>query len=115
MGEETIEVEPTQAKSGQITTTSSYALSGDFSLTAENNDLVLAFDENYNASTALPGLYIYLTNNPSTISGALEIGKVQTFSGVHSYTIPNVDINEYSHVLYFCKPFNVKVGDGEIE
>ena len=115
VGEETIEVEPTQAKSGQIRTTSSYALSGDFTLTAEENNLVLAFEDNYNASTALPGLYVYLTNNPSTISGALEIGKVETFSGEHSYTLQNVDINEYSHILYFCKPFNVKVGDGEIQ
>ncbi len=115
VGDETVEVEETQEKSGQINTTSTYALSGDFTLTAEENNLVLVFDENYNASTALPGLYVYLTNNPSTISGALEIGKVETFSGAHSYSIADVDINEYSHILYFCKPFNVKVGDGEIQ
>ena len=115
VGNETIEVEPVQAKSGQINTTSTYALSGDFTLTAEGNNLVLAFTDNYNASTALPGLYVYLTNNPSTISGALEIGKVETFSGEHSYSLSNVDINDYSHILYFCKPFNVKVGDGAIE
>ena len=115
VGEETIEVEEPQVKSGEINTTSTYALSGDFVLTAEDENLVLTFDANYNASTALPGLYVYLTNNPNTISGAFEIGKVETFSGAHSYTLPNVDINEYSHILYFCKPFNVKVGDGEIE
>jgi len=113
VGEETVIVE-NQAKSGQVNTTSSYALNGDFNLTQEGNILTLAFDANYNASTSLPGLYIYLTNNPNTTAGALEIGKVETFSGAHTYTLANVGINEYSHVLYFCKPFNVKVGDGEI-
>lgn len=115
VGTEIIEVEEPLVRSGQINTTSTYALSGDFTLTEDEQDLVLAFDENYNASTALPGLYVYLTNNPNTISGAYEIGKVETFSGEHTYTLPDLNINEYSHILYFCKPFNVKVGDGEIQ
>lgn len=108
-----VPVQP-QAKSGSIATTSSYALSGDFELNIENDDLVLKFEQNYNASTALPGLYVYLSNNRNSISGALEIGAVQVFSGEHSYTIPNVGLEDYRYVLYFCKPFNVKVGDGEI-
>lgn len=100
---------------GSISTTSSYALSGDFILTEEGNDLKLEFAENYNASTALPGLYIYLTNNPNSTANAYEIGAVQIFSGAHSYTIPNASLFDYSHVLYFCKPFGVKVGDGQIQ
>lgn len=101
-------------RSGTLQTTSSYALGGDFVLKEDGGSLVLSFAENYNASTALPGLYIYLTNNPNTTSGALELGKVTTFSGVHSYDIPNtVALMDYEYVLYFCKPFNVKVGDGQ--
>ncbi len=102
-------------KSGMIRTTSSYRLSGDFTLRANGDDLELEFDDNYTASTSLPGLYIYLTNNANTTNGALEIGAVEVFNGSHSYTIPNTNINEYAFVLYFCKPFNVKVGDGRIE
>ena len=45
---------------------------------------------------------------------AFEIGRVATFSGVHSYTIPNKGINDYNYIVYFCKPFNVKVGHGQI-
>ena len=98
-----------------INTTSSYALTGDFTITEDGNGGInLVFADNYNASTALPGLYVYLTNNPSTTTGSLELQKVQTFQGAHTYSIPNVGVNDYSHVLYFCKPFNVKVGDGEI-
>lgn len=101
-------------RTGTIVTTSSYTLTGDFVLKENGNDVILEIADNYKASSSLPGLYVYLTNNPNTTSGALEIEKVTTFSGAHSYTIPNVGINDFNYVLYFCKPFNVKVGDGEI-
>jgi len=102
-----------QMRTGTLRTTSSYALSGDFSIQEVGNDVVLSLENNYNASTALPGLYVYLTNNPNTISGALEIGKVQVFNGSHSYNVSGVGAYDYQYVLYYCKPFNVKVGDGE--
>lgn len=116
VGIETV-VTQNENRAGTVNTTSSYALSGDFVL--EKNDaeeLVLSFEENYEASTALPGLYIYLTNNPNTTEQALEIGAVTVFSGAHEYNLgTQVDLFDYSHVLYFCKPFNVKVGDGAID
>ena len=99
---------------GSIRTTSSYELTGDFTLRSDGQDLSLEFENNYKASSALPGLFIYLSNNPNSISGALEISRVDVFSGTHTYDISNVGINEYSHILYFCKPFNVKVGDGAL-
>ncbi len=114
--EEVVIEEPEfEERSGVIQTTTFYTLEGDFVLREETDQLVLEIAENYQASSSLPGLYIYLTNNPNTTNGALEIGRVNIFSGAHSYIIPDVDINAYSHILYFCKPFNVKVGDGEIQ
>lgn len=112
-GEETISL--STERSGVIRTTSSYLLEGDFTIREQGNGIQLDIADNYRASTALPGLYIYLTNNPNTIANALEIGGVETFSGAHSYTIPNVSLETYNYVLYFCKPFNVKVGDGQIQ
>lgn len=103
-----------QTRRGSIATTSTYALEGDFTITQQGDDLLLEFGADYRASTALPGLYVYLTNNRNTTSGAYEIGAVEVFSGAHSYTIPNIGIEDFGYVLYFCKPFNVKVGDGEI-
>lgn len=99
-------------RSGQIRTTSSYELTGDFVARMDGDNLIIEIADNYVASSSLPGLYVYLTNNPSTTNNAYEIGKVTVFSGSHTYTIPDVDINEYDYLLYFCKPFNVKVGDG---
>ncbi|MGB3548423.1 MAG: Ig-like domain-containing protein [Saprospiraceae bacterium] len=102
-------------RTGSIATTSSYLLQGAFEIEASGSDLVIDFADNFSADTRLPGLYVYLTNNPNTTNGALEIGPVTIFSGAHQITVPDVDLATYSYILYFCKPFNVKVGDGEIQ
>lgn len=102
-------------RTGTIRTTSSYLLEGGFDMIQDGNDVLINIHDDYRASTALPGLYVYLTNNPNTSVGALEIGRVTTFSGRHSYTVSEVGVNDYNYILYFCKPFNVKVGDGEIQ
>ncbi|HMQ48498.1 MAG TPA: Ig-like domain-containing protein [Saprospiraceae bacterium] len=106
-----------ESRTGQLRTTSSYLLEGDFELKPDGNNLTLVLSDDYRASSNLPGLYVYLTNNPNSVNGAYEIGMVTEFSGTHSYTIPGdeVGLNQYSHLLYFCKPFGVKVGDGEFD
>lgn len=103
-------------KTGTIRTTSSYALTGTFTLKEipGTNNLELSINADYNASTALPGLYLYMTNNPNTVGGAKEIQKVAVFNGAHTYIITNTGINDFNHLLYWCKPFGVKVGDAEI-
>jgi len=102
-------------RSGVLKSTSSYTLVGNFDLSEEGDNLLLTFESNYVADTGLPGLYVYLSNNPNSITNAHEIGLVTKFSGAHNYTISGVDLYDYSYVLYFCKPFNVRVGDGEIK
>ncbi len=89
------------SKSGTIATTSSYTLKGDFTLSEidNSNSLELSIASNYEASTSLPGLYIYLSNNPNSIGSALEIGAVTVFSGAHSYTIENKGINDLCAIL----------------
>ncbi|MDX2248693.1 MAG: DM13 domain-containing protein [Bacteroidia bacterium] len=104
------------SRTGTIRSTSSYLLKGSFVLSEQGQNLVLEIGNDYEASTALPGLYLYLTNNPATNVGALEIGAVKVFKGAHSYTIPEpAQLSTYKYVLYYCKPFSVKVGDGEIK
>jgi len=107
-------VESSTIVTGNIATTTFYKLEGDFSMEEQGDDLVLSFEENYCASSSLPGLYVYLSNNKNSIANALEIGKVTIFNGAHEYTIPNTKIADYAFIIYFCKPFNVKVGDGTI-
>ena len=112
-------IEANEPKKRTIVSTSSYELQGDFTLKKiqDQEFLELSIANNYVASTALPGLYLYLTNNPNSINGALEIGPVTVFSGEHSYSISTQDatLNQYQFLLYWCKPFSVKVGEGEIK
>lgn len=105
-----------ERKSGTIASTSSYALKGDFEISNIDGGVEISLAANYVASEALPGLYVYLSNNPTTVSGALEIGAVTVFSGAHAYNVlgDELSVDTYAYLLYFCKPFNVKVGHGEI-
>jgi len=103
-------------RTGSLRTTSSYALSGDFILINTGSNLELQFADNFVASSALPGLYVYLTNNASTNNGALELGMITKFTGVATFSVPaEVEINDFNFVLFYCKPFSVKVGDGSFE
>lgn len=104
-----------ELKNGELATTSSYNLKGSFTVAETDGKLMITFADDYEASTALPGLYVYLGNNPSTITNAIEIQAVQVFDGSHSYEIEGIGINDYQYLLYWCKPFNVKVGEGTFE
>lgn len=104
-----------QSRSGRIETQSSYELAGDFTVTDTGGGVRIEVAEDYVASTALPGLYVYLSNNDASTADALEIGPVETFRGAHAYTVAGAGLDEYRYLLYFCKPFNVRVGSGEIQ
>lgn len=107
----------TTSKSGTIATTSDYELMGSFTLSSiENtNNLLLTLNANYVASTELPGLYVYLTNDANSVANALSLGPVEVFTGAHNYIIENVNLTDYTYLLYWCEPFSVKVGGGVIE
>jgi len=114
VGQNTVVTE-TPILSGTIAPSSFYPLAGDFTIEEEDGVATLTFASNYEADTRLPGLYVYLSNNTNTNANALEIGSVAVFNGAHSYTLPaGIDINAYQYVFYYCKPFNVPVGQGMI-
>jgi len=115
VGQSTSAAAGADKKVGVIKTTSSYLLEGDFTLEEKDGVLLLSIADNYKASQALPGLFVYLSNNARSISSAKEIAEVTVFSGAHEYEISGAGLEEYKYLLYYCKPFNVKVGDGEIE
>ncbi|OAV45360.1 Ig-like domain-containing protein [Lewinella sp. 4G2] len=116
VGASTVIIDEPEVRTGTIATTSSYKLTGNFTLSeTEDEGLQLTFADDYDADRGLPGLYAYLSNNPRSRAGAYEIGKVEIFRGAHTYDIAGVDINDFKYVLYFCKPFDVEVGSGLIE
>jgi len=114
-GDSTVETSVSQ-RTGVLKTGSSYPLDGDVTLVDLNNgDLRLELEDNFNTTSALPGLFVYLSNNPSTINDAYEIGEVTQFKGAQNYNIKDVGLNDFNYVLFFCKPFRVRVGDAELD
>jgi len=111
VGEETVEVEEPASITGSIVTTTFYDLEGTFTLSETDTGLFLDIADDYVTTSALPGFYVYLSNNRNSISGAFEIGEVTVFRGAHSYEIDGVSLNDYNFIVYYCKPFNVKVGE----
>ena len=100
----------------ELKTVSSYPLTGNAVLKKSGGKILLQFDDSFNTTSALPGLYVYLTNNVSTINNALEVAKVAAFTGAQSYEIEeDISLTEYDFVLFYCKPFLVPVGDGELK
>lgn len=100
----------------ELMTVSSYPLSGNAILKKEGVKTLLQFDASFSTTSALPGLYVYLTNNTTTINNALEVGKVTAFEGAQSYEIlEEIELNTYDFVLFYCKPFLVPVGTGDLK
>ncbi len=114
VGEETVVVEEPASITGTIVTTTFYDLEGTFTLSETDTGLFLDIADDYVTTSALPGFYIYLSNNRNSISNAFEIGEVTVFRGAHSYEIEGVGLNDYNFIVYYCKPFNVKVGEAEL-
>lgn len=115
-GTETILFERTGALQGS----GGYALSGDMKL-KENGDgsLIFSFADNFSFSGA-PGPYLYLSNNPNSIANALEIGKLPTTRnpGTGAFEVGEIrgtNLNEYNYLVFWCKPFQVKLGSGELD
>lgn len=113
-GDETVE-DDTERKA-TLTTTSSYPLVGTAILRKDNGELFLDLLDDFSTTSDLPGLYVYLTNNVSNVSGAVGIGKVVKFTGAQTYPIPgNPGLYDFNYILFYCKPFAVPVGNGKWE
>ena len=100
---------------GQIYSTSGYVLQGNYRYENNGTQIILSLDETYRASSSLPGLYLYLTNNPNSPEDGYEVEKVPVFAGAHSYTLPmSIGLMDYKYLLYWCKPFRVEVGEAQL-
>ena len=93
---------------------SDYVVGGNFEIKAENDITKIILSESFTAA-GLPDLVIYLSNSTDSQDGALLISEDIGDNGAHEFTIPdNVNVDDYSTVLLFCRDFNEKVGFGVI-
>lgn len=67
-------------------------------------------------STNGPDLYVYLSKDSRGISdGYIELGRLKGNIGNQNYRIPHdVNLDEYSHVLIWCKQFSVLFGYADL-
>lgn len=100
-------------RNGSLQGNSSYTVIGNFNLTDVGNHLELTFEDNFRASNG-PGLFVYLSNSSSNVTGGVEAGQLMSNSGGQTYVISKDDaqLNTYSHVIIYCKPFGVIFGFG---
>lgn len=101
-------------RGGSFMGRNNYTVTGDFQLMQFNNGLQLTFADNFRASNG-PGLFVYLSNQNTGVSGGVEIGRLMSNSGSQTYTIPgNVTLNTYNYIVIYCKPFGVPFGAGKL-
>ena len=93
-----------------------YNVQGVFTLTDVGDNLELTFGSDFRTSNG-PGLFIYLANSGTSVNGGIELGRIQANSGMQTYTISKQDaqLNSYSHVVIYCKPFGVSFGFGAFD
>jgi len=89
-----------------------YRVSGNASLSASGNGIKLSLESNFSSQSG-PGLYLYLSNNATSISGGVELGKLRKSTGSDEYTFDGVSLDQYKFVIVYCKPFRAAFGFGE--
>ncbi len=87
---------------------------GKATLKIENGILKLETSADFNYSNA-PDLRIYLTNNSSSISGAVEIASLNNMRGVLVWNMPApITITQYRYILIWCKQFGGNYGEADL-
>ena len=113
-GTTTTEVE--NERTGTFMGRSSYSVSGNLTLEDLGDRLELRFGDNFRASNG-PGLFVYLSNSITSVTGGIELGNLISNSGAQSYSIDKsrAQLETYQYVLIYCRPFGVTFGYGELE
>ncbi|OJJ17903.1 hypothetical protein BKI52_29020 [marine bacterium AO1-C] len=100
------------SRTAQFAGSNGYRVSGDASLAAAGNGIKLSLGSNFSSQSG-PGLYLYLSNSSSSVSGGVELGKLRKNSGSDEYTVDGVALDQYKFVIVYCKPFGAAFGFAE--
>lgn len=103
-----------QSTTGEVETTTFYVLEGSFTFNETATGVKLIHGDDFRASSGLPGFYVYLSNNKFSIADAVELGEITVFNGTQSFEVENVGFADFQYLVYFCKPFNIKVGEASL-
>lgn len=103
------------SRTGNFEGLNGYSTSGEVTLESGNDgSLSLVLGANFNAQNG-PGLYLYLSNSSTTVSGGVELGALRSVNGGDVFPVPrNVALDQFNHVVLYCKPFGVGFGTAEL-
>jgi hypothetical protein len=115
----TVEILPTSLTASIVQgTVPGDRANGTATLTYSGGRLSLNLENDFSTSNG-PSLFVYLTNCTSLTSSnlneckKLEIAPLKSTSGAQNYLLPEgIYINDYAHIIIFCKPFVVTFGSG---
>ena len=98
------------SRSGTFRSLNGYTVEGTAILERSAEQAVLRFDSDFRAQNG-PGLFVYLSPNPTNVNGGVSLGSLKAQSGTQTYDIPdNVNPDNFDHVLVYCQPFRVPFG-----
>jgi Electron transfer DM13 len=87
--------------------------SGTVEVYQANGSKTLQF-KNFNGSTK-PDVRVYLSDSPSNVDNATELGAVKATNGSFNYTFEdNIDLASRKYVVLWCKQFSVLFGKAEL-
>ena len=99
-----------QSRGGQFEPLNGYNTSGGVSVVMGAEVLRVDLADNFRSSNG-PGLYVYLSNSRTAVSGGIELGKLTSTSGASSYATPSgIGIDDFNYVIIYCKPFGAGFG-----
>ncbi len=103
------------SRSGMFEGLNGYRTSGSVTLDANNDgSITLNLGNDFSAQNG-PGLYLYLSNSSDGVAGGLEIAALRNTRGADSYDLPsNIELDDFAHVILYCKPFGVGFGTAEL-
>jgi Electron transfer DM13 len=92
-----------------------HKVSGSYSILDRDGGRSLALGSDFSLDGA-PDPYVVLSaDEMGTGSGTLVLGRLKKKSGASVFPIPaGTDLGKYSHVLIWCKKFNVTLGEAQL-
>lgn len=104
------------SRTGNFEGLNGYRASGEVTLMVnDEGNLSMVLSSNFTAQNG-PGLYFYLSNSRNSVSGGVELGEARSVNGADTYEVPEgVALEDFNHVVLYCKPFGVGFGTAELD
>lgn len=103
-----------EIRSGSFSGSNGYSVSGTCELLNNEGVLELTLEEDFRSSNG-PGLYVYMSNKQSNVTGGVSLGELKKNTGAQNYVVPEgISLNTYQFVLIYCQPFGVTFGSASL-